>query len=96
MLVVLCTKMGTKDSSDSPVIVGDTLERKSRITFFPFRSVVVAGWTVAPFNMNNVDRSDCARQSYLFVSGYRLFNLFFISRMKYILTRNTFESIDKC
>jgi hypothetical protein len=75
VLVVECAKLRTINTKYAPIIIGDALEAKSRVSLPPLGSIVVTCRACQPFDMNDIHQSTCIRQTNRFLESCHMVKL---------------------
>ncbi len=64
ILVIATSELWSIDCQNPAIKICETLKRKGWITLFSLWTVMIAGWTICPFHMDLIHRTNTAWQPY--------------------------------
>ncbi len=64
ILVIVTSELWSMDCQNPAIKICETLKRKGWITLFSLCTFMIAGWTICPFHMDHIHRTNTTWQPY--------------------------------
>ena len=68
VLIISCSELRTMHVTNSTIKIGNAFKGKGRIGLFALSTIEISSGAIRPFDVNDINRSHCTRNSHFLVS----------------------------